>query len=297
MVHRPERQHGLPAVAAASDGRRFALSEYTEAWPPLRRYIIPINGHRWWSIGLCTCRPLIHYPACVQDAVRPYNPLDRVELGKSVERALLTQPLVELPPTARFPGAGLYAIYYIGSLDYYAPIAPPTRSPGEIPIYVGRARPKGARQGGSGLEATTSEPVLFDRLREHAKSITQAERYAEECGLPGLRLADFLCRYLVADDIWVPLGEALLIAHYRPVWNAVVDGFGNHQPGGGREKQARSAWDELHPGRPWALRLAPNKRSAAEIREDIAAHLATVSRPNLDETPVIDERAQQALFD
>src|SRR5690606_21093102 len=136
----------------------------------------------------------------------------------------------------RFPGAGLYAIYYRGSLECYAPIALRERpEPGErreadrkvreVPIYVGRAQPKGARQGGSGLAATTSDPVLSDRLREHAKSITQVEKYAKERGEPGLRLADFLCRYLVVDEIWVPLGERLLLRHYKPVWNRVVDGF------------------------------------------------------------------------
>src|SRR5205823_2217690 len=63
--------------------------------------------------------------SAVMSDQQPYNPLDRVELGKSVERALLAQPLVPLPPTARFGGAGLYAIYYTGSFHAYAPIAPP----------------------------------------------------------------------------------------------------------------------------------------------------------------------------
>ena len=44
--------------------------------------------------------------AAVPDTPLPYNPLDRVELGKSVERALLSRELVPLPPAVRFPGAG-----------------------------------------------------------------------------------------------------------------------------------------------------------------------------------------------
>ena len=40
----------------------------------------------------------------------------------------------------------------------------------------------------------------------------------------------FQCRYLVVDDIWIPLGEALLIAKFSPIWNKVVDGFGNPRP-------------------------------------------------------------------
>jgi hypothetical protein len=33
------------------------------------------------------------------------------------------------------------------------------------------------------------------------------------------------------------------------VKDAAVDGFGNHDPGKGRYKQARSDWDVIHPGR------------------------------------------------
>jgi len=231
---------------------------------------------------------------------QPYNPLDRVELGKSVERALLARPLVELEGflarrARKFSGAGLYALYYTGSLACYADIAPPHRQPGEVPIYVGRARPPGARQGALGLESTTGEPVLFDRLRQHAGSIQSVQRYAEESGRQDLTLEDFLCRHLVADDIWVPLGEALLIGHYRPVWNVVVDGFGNHAPGGGREQQARSLWDTLHPGRRWAFRLPDSPRDASQIRALVARHMATLVRPDLDTVPEVDEEVRRAL--
>jgi hypothetical protein len=232
----------------------------------------------------------------VADTEKPYNPLDRVELGKSVERALLARPLVPLPPANRFGGAGLYAIYYVGDLPPYRLIAPPARKPGEVPIYVGRARPQGARQGlAGGLEATTSAPVLFNRLKQHAQSIEKVEDHANQSGIPGLRSRHFLCRYLVADDIWVPLGEALLIGHYRPIWNVVVDGFGNHAPGIGRSRQARSSWDELHPGREWASDLPPARRSAAEISGLVEQHLRDSPVPDLDVAPVLDVAIQEAL--
>ncbi len=236
----------------------------------------------------------------VTDSGQPYNPLDRVELGKSVERALLARPLVELktfltPRQRKFAGAGLYAVYYVGSLDCYRDIAPPRREPGEVPIYVGRARPPGARQGALGLESTTREPVLFDRLREHARSIESVERYATETGRPDLTLSDFLCRRLVADDIWVPMGEALLIGHYRPVWNVVVDGFGNHPPGGGRARQARSLWDTLHPGRRWAFDLPDSPLDLGQIRTLITEHLTRWARPDLDTVPEVDEEVRRAL--
>jgi hypothetical protein len=232
------------------------------------------------------------------DASQPYNPLDRVELGKSVERALLSRPLEPLPPERKFSGAGLYAIYYSGPYEAYAPIAPPCREAGEVPIYVGRARPKGARQGVSeGLDVTTTDPVLYERLRQHARSIRQVEEYGEKMGQPTVRLSDFACRYLVADDIWVPLGEALLIGHYRPLWNVVVDGFGNHAPGKGRSAQARSPWDELHPGRGWAFRLPPPKASKHDILRHIEKHLSQLTLPDLAATPDLDNEVRGALED
>src|SRR3954453_8472590 len=132
-----------------------------------------------------------------------FNPLDRVELGRSVGRALLLSPCEPLPPDDRFDGAGIYAIYYQGDFGPYAPIALPGC---EWPIYVGRAMPAGGRAGLVGLDASPG-PKLHARLREHSRSVDAATN---------LDLADFRCRYLVVDDIWIPLAERLLIGHYRP---------------------------------------------------------------------------------
>lgn len=85
--------------------------------------------------------------AVVPQPTSPCNPLDRVELGKSVEGALLARPLVPLPPVERFTGAGLYAVYDVGEILTYTSVVPPVQPEGEVPIYVGRARPMGARQG------------------------------------------------------------------------------------------------------------------------------------------------------
>ena len=116
------------------------------------------------------------------------------------------------------------------------------------PIYVGKAVPPGARKGGFGLDETPSD-VLYRRLKEHADSIQPATN---------LKLEDFHCRFLVVDDIGIPLGEALLITMYSPLWNRLLDGFGNHDPGAGRYNQQRSPWDVVHPGRAWAAKLKPN---------------------------------------
>jgi hypothetical protein len=188
---------------------------------------------------------------------KAFNPLDKRNLGQSVAAALLDQPLDPLPPETSFTGAGIYAIYYAGAFAAYTGLG------SERPIYVGKAVPPGARTGRFGLD-TDPGTALFGRLSEHARSIDQAEN---------LDLKDFRCRYLLTDDIWIPLGESLLIQMMRPPWNLVVDGFGNHDPGAGRAGQQRSAWDELHPGRSWA-RLLREGRSAAEVEAAVRDYLA-----------------------
>jgi hypothetical protein len=160
-------------------------------------------------------------------------------------------------------GAGIYAIYYGGDFSLYRPIPKPdSEDDQQSPIYVGKAIPAGARKGGVGLDEPPGA-VLYNRLREHAKSIEQVSN---------LNLRDFSCRYLITDDIWIPLGESLLIGRFSPLWNMVVDGFGNHDPGGGRRKQQRSNWDVLHPGRPWA-NLQSEGSSLREIQDQIKQFL------------------------
>ncbi len=79
-------------------------------------------------------------------------------------------------------------------------------------------------------------------------------------------MKDFYCRYLTTDDIWIPLAEAVLIETFRPAWNKLLDGFGNHDPGKGRYQQQRSPWDTIHAGRAWADRLPPGKEEKLLVR-------------------------------
>lgn len=188
-----------------------------------------------------------------------YDPLDYTNLGESVAGALLARPVVPLGGLARFGGAGIYAIYYTGDFPVYQTlVASNLEGRFESPIYVGKAVPAGARKGGRGVGATGT--ALFNRLNEHAKSIGEATN---------LDLADFYCRYLVVKDIWIPLGEALLIELKQPLWNIIIDGFGNHDPGTGRLQGRRSLWDTIHPGRRWTAKLPPNEHLEHEVLEII----------------------------
>ncbi|MDR0649492.1 MAG: Eco29kI family restriction endonuclease [Synergistaceae bacterium] len=55
-------------------------------------------------------------------AIKPFNPLDKRNLGESVADALLEIGVQILPPDA-FIGAGVYALYYTGSFPTYAELS------------------------------------------------------------------------------------------------------------------------------------------------------------------------------
>lgn len=193
----------------------------------------------------------------------PFNPLAKRHLGESVGQAMLRQPVIPISELQVFDGAGIYAIYYSGKFPGYEAIA--SRNKDNIftaPIYVGKAVPKGTRKGGD-LEANPGK-VLYSRLTQHARSIEEASN---------LDVADFHCRYLIVDDIWIPLGESLLIAKFDPLWNKLIDGFGNHDPGKGRHAGLRPRWDVLHPGRSWADRCKPREETAKQIIREARDYL------------------------
>lgn len=193
----------------------------------------------------------------------PFNPLDKRNLAESVAEAMLTQPISKLPPTP-FVGAGIYAIYYTGKFPLYQKIAMLNRDKAFAqPIYVGKAVPAGARKGGFGLGDEPGQ-ALYKRLCDHAKSITEAANLASD---------DFFCRFLAVDDIWIPLAESLLIEKFCPLWNRVMDGFGNHDPGKGRYNQQKSQWDTIHAGREWATRLKNLEMPEADLRKSIERFL------------------------
>ena len=193
-----------------------------------------------------------------RDNVVPFNPLDKRHLGESVAQAMLRQPTVPMAKIENFDGAGIYAIYYHGSFAAYRLLSSWNKEGQcKAPIYIGKAVPKGARKGND-LSANPGR-VLLSRLLQHLRSIEEATNLSVE---------DFSCRYLVVDDIWIPLGESLLIARFAPIWNSLIDGFGNHDPGKGRHAGLRPRWDVLHPGRSWADKCQPRYESPEQIETE-----------------------------
>lgn len=175
-----------------------------------------------------------------------YNPLDKLNLAKSIQSELLSVEPAPLAKCGEIQGAGIYVIYYRGAFAPYAPLAEANAKEFVKPIYIGKAIPKGGRKGGLSKDSAKGK-ALSDRLGQHAESVDQ---------VANLKLEDFYFRHLVVDDVWIPLGENMLITTFGPVWNRAIDGFGNKDPGKRRATQFKSPWDVLHPGRKVMEKLA-----------------------------------------
>jgi hypothetical protein len=194
-----------------------------------------------------------------------FNPLAMESLAESIVQRLMQTDPVPLSGIPRFRGAGVYAIYYTGDFPAYEIVRERnTDGAWSLPIYVGKAVPKGGRQG-LDVGQDPNNTAVWSRLGQHAKSVEAATN---------LDVADFHARWLIVDDIWIALGESALLRDTRPVWNAMVDGFGNHNPGKGRHSGLVPQWDTLHPGRGWATKLTARETGAADrIAADAAQYL------------------------
>jgi hypothetical protein len=194
----------------------------------------------------------------------PFNALDMTNLAHSIVTQMVEPAPTELGAVPRFTGAGLYAIYYTGSFSAYSAVSDRNRdNVFAEPIYVGKAIRAGGRSSvGEGTRPRTT--ALYARIGQHANSIRAARN---------LDINDFWVRWLVVEEIWIPLGESAMIRRHRPAWNAIVDGFGNHDPGTGRKAEILSRWDTLHPGRGWAQQFAARTETPAQIEQDVVEYL------------------------
>lgn len=205
-----------------------------------------------------------------------YNPLDYANLTKNVVEELMRRGPFDLPLATVFAGAGVYALFYDGDFEPYAPVRSLDAT---LPIYVGKAIPPGGRMGGRGVRGPGTP--LYGRLSEHVGSIQAASN---------LRLQDFRCRYLVVTLLWITMAERFLIEHYQPIWNTCLDGFGNHDPGAGRHQGEISWWDALHPGRPWAALLRQTRDYSAALQRLHSCLQGLHIRPGLSN--VVDVSAE-----
>ena len=157
---------------------------------------------------------------------------------------------------------GVYILFYRGGFNLYSAISKANSVKFHRPIYVGKAVAEGARTG-KAIEGASPRNSLFRRLREHRTSISATEN---------LNSSEFFFRIVAMDAALVDWAESVLINKLKPVWNTRLSGFGIHDPGKGRYEQARSIWDQLHPGRSWTLKM-----------QNLAAYDLEILRKSLEE--------------
>ena len=167
-----------------------------------------------------------------------YDPLTWENLMAGLVVHFERQPCMSLTEVDTVRGPGVYVLFYKGPYPAYTPISGTPK-----PIYAGKAVPKGARKGT--VRKNAGRTALRSRLNNHRKSIEAATN---------LDVNDFEYRFLAVVPVWITLAEQFLIDYYAPVWNKVLDGFGNNPQGKDRETGKASLWDTLHPGRKWAAR-------------------------------------------
>lgn len=186
--------------------------------------------------------------------IEVFDPLSLKNL-QEVLRERLERAELDRFPSRDFLGAGVYALYYVGDFDLYAPLRD---TDCKVPIYVGKAE---AGNSSYGEPARSDGFQLANRIKKHSDSVAEARQT--------LDVADFRVRYLPLDDAWIVLAERALLRDYRPVlWNTVMPGFGANAPGSDRQN-ARSIWDTVHPGRPRAGRLCNRRYTLGEMRERV----------------------------
>jgi hypothetical protein len=196
-----------------------------------------------------------------------YKNEEFAEIVKDAVRFFNGTPVHPLPPPTRFRGTGVYALYYTGRTGIYSKYGILNRTSYSHPIYVGKAVPKGWRQARVVDDPDAQSSELRSRLAEHSKSIEKVS---------GIELSNFMCRFVIlegsASDM-ISTIEAALIKLHRPLWNTSMDGFGNHTPGEGRFKQAKSDWDVIHAGRAWAEKCTGVPSNPADVLKNIVLHL------------------------
>jgi hypothetical protein len=170
-------------------------------------------------------------------------------------------PVIDYPPSP-FSGGGVYALYYLGDFPLYKDLKITEVEEDSIPIYVGKANPSGWR---TARITAAGGRKLYGRVREHYRNVVAAENLEPD---------DFKVKCMVLDGDEAGLigpVEAALIRKFEPLWNTMIDGFGNHTPGVGRFEQAKSGWDVLHPGRAWADRC----KGKPPAYDDLVARIKT----------------------
>ncbi|MEZ5305096.1 MAG: Eco29kI family restriction endonuclease [Verrucomicrobiales bacterium] len=160
-----------------------------------------------------------------------FNPLDRKTSGKASSKRCSKAMHCRLPKSAP-RGAGISQFTTGARLALSPAFRTQLRTGSHYPIYVGKAVPKGGRKGA--VPPSPENQTPFARLTDHKESI-------EATGT--LDINELCSGALWSTISGYPLANPV-IQKFQPLWNIVVEGFGNHDPGKGRYQGRRPLWDE-----------------------------------------------------
>ncbi len=207
-----------------------------------------------------------------------FDPLAVENVGVTLAVELLEQSIHQVPPTSAFPGAGVYALYYLGGHPAYQSLVSLDGGHCKYPVYIGKAAGESSKQGFS--PKVSGKRKLLQRIRKHASSIEQAAN---------LVLSDFRCRYLVLNDAYISLAESVMIRVFRPPWNGMS--LGSNPVGRNRMAGEPALWDSLHPGR--GGRPAGSSRRAAEAERLILDRVSELQ--NEPEDPKLQKMFRRVM--
>ncbi|MBL4645709.1 MAG: restriction endonuclease [Hyphomicrobiales bacterium] len=248
MAKKPEILKADETQLQIDELTKFATS--VELTAPSRRMLLQSIAAMQETLNKLTRElDLIRLPVSFFDPTEPRL------IGHFVALALIAQDRRPLQDIGKAYGSGVYAIYYTGQDEPYAPI-----SGTETPVYVGKADPpanaKSLRDQGT---------KLTDRLNEHRKNIEKVS---------GIDAADFECRTLAVQSGYQSSAEIHLIRLFKPIWNnetKILFGLGKHGDAATTRANNKSPWDTLHPGRAWAA-ANPVAKSAEVILREVSDH-------------------------
>ncbi|MBL4702299.1 MAG: Eco29kI family restriction endonuclease [Phycisphaeraceae bacterium] len=195
------------------------------------------------------------------------------ELVKNAVRFFNGTPVHPLASPEKFHGTGVYMIYYTGRSKIYSRYSELNRLSYDFPIYVGKAVASGWRQSRTSHTVKKQTTELWSRINQHRNSIDITKNLSSD---------SFSCRFMIFEDAssdMIGTVEAALIKWKTPLWNSFLDGFGNHDPGKGRYEQAKSDWDVVHSGRPWADKCKGKTPSQKELLVGIEKFLSKHHSP------------------
>jgi len=149
-------------------------------------------------------------------------------------------------------GEGVFALYYTGEYPLYKGYKDANTSKLNAPIYIS----KGAN--------------IDEKIKEQYRNIAKVSNLNPE---------DFYTKVMplstdlpsITEEV-----EATLVDQYQPLWNTCLEGFGSHNPGRGRAKQAPSDWDVIHPGREWVSKLSGKANDRRKLGRKVQKHMKLV---------------------